>query len=406
VDKVYDGTSFATVTLSDDRIGGDNVKTGYTSASFLGPNASSGKTINVGGISITGGTDANNYVLGNTTAIANANITAMDQTITVTKPAPVTASEGKNFDVVATALSGLPVAITTSGGCAGGGGGTATIIMTSDRGVCSIFYNQSGDMNHNSAVQIQEDVLAIQKPAISVNIPAPSVTGQTVAVTVTVTGASGVPTGTVTVTGADTNCAIALTDGIGSCNVLFNFPGTRTIAASYSGDATYAASAKTDAYQVNPAQIAKDGGFNIYSRTSKIPLYWEKSATFSPTDGKDETIRKEGTASIKLIGNGTTKTLMQTLSVSGVAGQPFVFSYWVKASAMPTTGLCQGQVLFYDGTTLKGTTTLKCPLGTTYSWKNTALSFTSPAAYSKVVIKFTYSKSSGTVWFDLASLVR
>jgi hypothetical protein len=154
-------------------------------------------------------------------------------------------------------------------------------------------------------------------------------------------------------------------------------------------------------------QRAKNGGFNTYSGTSKVPKYWVKSTNFASTDGKDTSIKKEGAASVRISGvAGKTKTLTQTLSLSGAKGQPFAFSYWVKGSAMPTKGSCYGQVLFYYGTNLKGTKTLKCPTGATYTWKQVNLNLTAPAAYNKVLIRFTYSKASGRVWFDLASLLR
>jgi hypothetical protein len=34
------------------------------------------------------------------------------------------------------------------------------------------------------------------------------------------------------------------------------------------------------------------------------------------------------------------------------------------------------------------------------------LNLSAPTAYTKVVITFTYSKPSGTVWFDSVSLIR
>jgi hypothetical protein len=242
--------------------------------------------------------------------------------------------------------------------------------------------------------------------AITADTPDPSVTGQAVTVTVTVTGAADTPTGTVDITGADTNCSITLADGTGSCNVIFNSTGTKMITATYLGDSHYSDDTDTEAHQV-ATQRAKNGGFNTYISTSKIPKYWVKSATFASTDGKDTSIKKEGSASVRISGaTGKTKTLTQTLSLSGVKGQPFTFSYWVKGSAMPTKGSCYGQVLFYYGSTLKGTKTLKCPTGATYTWKNVKLNLTAPATYNKVLIRFTYSKASGRVWFDLASLLR
>jgi len=76
VNKQYDGTTTATVTLSDDRIGGDVLTDAYTSASFANKNVGNGKTVSVRCVSISG-TDAGNYSLSNTTASTTANITAL-----------------------------------------------------------------------------------------------------------------------------------------------------------------------------------------------------------------------------------------------------------------------------------------------------------------------------------------
>src|SRR5579884_2333395 len=81
-DKVYDGTTAATVTLSDNRIAGDMFADSYTTAAFTDKNAGNGKTINVSGISIAGA-DAGNYTF-NTTTTATANITPRPLTVTVT----------------------------------------------------------------------------------------------------------------------------------------------------------------------------------------------------------------------------------------------------------------------------------------------------------------------------------
>jgi subtilisin family serine protease len=76
ISRAYDGTTNATVTLSDDRVSGDALTTAYTSASFDTKDVGIDKAVNVSGISITGGVDAGNYILANTTAVAAANITA------------------------------------------------------------------------------------------------------------------------------------------------------------------------------------------------------------------------------------------------------------------------------------------------------------------------------------------
>ena len=95
-------------------------------------------------------------------------ITNNTQSINVTTSAPANASNGSTFDVVATATSGLPVTITTSGSCSGGDtDGTATITMTSGTGTCNVFYNQAGDGNYSAATQVQEDAAATEGPAFT-----------------------------------------------------------------------------------------------------------------------------------------------------------------------------------------------------------------------------------------------
>jgi hypothetical protein len=80
VNKVYDGTTSAAVTLSDNRVAGDLFTDSYTSASFSDKNVGNGKTVSVSGISISG-TDAGNYTF-NTTASTTADITPRPVTVT------------------------------------------------------------------------------------------------------------------------------------------------------------------------------------------------------------------------------------------------------------------------------------------------------------------------------------
>jgi predicted permease len=83
INKAYDGTTNATVTLSDNRIAGDSLTDTYTAAAFTAKNVGTSKTVNVSGIQITG-TDSGNYTLTNTTASATANITARTLSVAAT----------------------------------------------------------------------------------------------------------------------------------------------------------------------------------------------------------------------------------------------------------------------------------------------------------------------------------
>jgi len=60
--KIYDGTTVATVALSDDHIAGDAVTTTFANATFSDRNVGAGKLVTVNGISVLG-PDAGNYIL-------------------------------------------------------------------------------------------------------------------------------------------------------------------------------------------------------------------------------------------------------------------------------------------------------------------------------------------------------
>ena len=80
VNKIYDGTTNATVTLSDNRLSGDVLTLSYASASFTNKTVGNGKPVNVKGISISG-TDSGNYAPASTVALTTANITAAPLTV-------------------------------------------------------------------------------------------------------------------------------------------------------------------------------------------------------------------------------------------------------------------------------------------------------------------------------------
>src|SRR6185436_9451048 len=81
-DKVYDGTTSGTVTLSDNRVAGDSLTASYTTATFASKNAGAARSISVSGIAISG-VDSGNYTA-NSTASATANITARSLSVTAT----------------------------------------------------------------------------------------------------------------------------------------------------------------------------------------------------------------------------------------------------------------------------------------------------------------------------------
>lgn len=80
LNKVYDGNTTTVASLTDNRVAGDVLTTGYSAADFVDQNAGTGKTVTVTGITL-GGTDAGNYTF-NTSATTTADITQRVLTVT------------------------------------------------------------------------------------------------------------------------------------------------------------------------------------------------------------------------------------------------------------------------------------------------------------------------------------
>jgi hypothetical protein len=148
-----------------------------------------------------------------------------------------------------------------------------------------------------------------------------------------------------------------------------------------------------------------NGGFETYINNPKIPDIWTASK-FGKLDGKNSA-HQEGYYSVRINGaTASTKTLSQTLPFSGSAGDAFTFSFWVKGVSIPTAGICRAQILFYNNAVLNPVKpTVNCGNGK-YGFKQKTKSFPAPGAYTMIVIKFTYNKTSGSVWFDAVSLAR
>jgi len=155
-------------------------------------------------------------------------IAKTDQTINITTLAPGSAVYDSTFDVSATATSGLPVAITTTGGCSNVGG---TVTMTSGTTDCVVHYNQAGDDTYNSAPEKIETITAVKADqTISFTKPDNNIYGDPDFDLLAIRGGSDNPvtfvvkSGPVIVTGA---------------NVHIMGAGTATITASEAGDSNY-----------------------------------------------------------------------------------------------------------------------------------------------------------------------
>jgi hypothetical protein len=166
-------------------------------------------------------------------------------------------------------------------------------------------------------------------PATSITIidtPDPSAIGSMVDVKVTVSGGSTVPTGNVTISGADVNCAAPIhldAAGSGACNVSFNANGTRTLTATYSGDASHAGSTATASHVVS----------NLMGSTTHIFAYTPEPSV----PGGNVTVK------VQVSGGGTIPTGTVTLSGADVPCGPIALDI--------TTGIGQCDMVFNNAGT-------------------------------------------------------
>jgi hypothetical protein len=82
-------------------------------------------------------------------------------------------------------------------------------------------------------------------------MPDPSVRSQPISVSVLVSGGSVTPTGTVSITSSDgLACQVILSKGNGSCILIFNTSGAKTITATYNGDSLHQTSSDIESHNV------------------------------------------------------------------------------------------------------------------------------------------------------------
>jgi hypothetical protein len=156
IDKVYDGTTTATVTLSDNRVAGDVMTNSYSSANFDNKNAGVNKTVTVNGIA-TGGVDAGNYALSSTTAMTTASITRRPLTVTAV-------TDSKIYDGTV-ASNKVPL---ISGGTSLAAGDTASLTETFDtkevgtgKHMIPAAIVNDGNSGNNYTVALVEDLTGV-----------------------------------------------------------------------------------------------------------------------------------------------------------------------------------------------------------------------------------------------------
>jgi hypothetical protein len=154
---------------------------------------------------------------------------------------------------------------------------------------------------------------------------------------------------------------------------------------------------------VKGTQLLVNPSFESDANQDNLPDKWVFANLDPAADVRDCTLHKAGACSLKLAGNGSTKTVSQTIKKSGVAGDDFTFNLWSASDSVPAGSVYRLQVKFYNGSQLKAARTINFAIGT-HAFKKVTGTFAASTSYTRIVYRITFQAASGTAWFDAASL--
>jgi hypothetical protein len=217
------------------------------------------------------------YAVSTSAGVSHAVNTAGTTTsITSDTPDPSTVGQAYtvNFSVAVTS----PGAGTPTGNVTVSDGTGASCIGTVAAGSCSLTSTSAGgktltatyagDGNFASSISAgaaHTVNTASTTTSITSDTPDPSVVGQQITVSFTVTSAFGTPTGTVTVSDGTDGCSASVATG--SCSFTPTTSGAKTLTASYPGDATHGSSSGNAAHQVDPFGAPDHLAFGVQPST-------------------------------------------------------------------------------------------------------------------------------------------
>ena len=294
----------------------------------------------------------------------------------------------------------------------------------------------------SAPVTVQASVTTSTSVSSSTN---PSVVGQAVTYTATVSAASGTPTGSVTFRDAGSSLTCSggsptLSAGTAACTVSHPSGGTRSITASYAGSAPFSASSSTSLSQVvgaastttaltsstNPSVVGqtvtytatvsatapgggtpsgpvtfKDGSTAmtctggsqaLVSGSATCVVSHASAAARSITavyGGSGNHLSSTSTAVSQVVGPATTTTGLTTSAATVRTGQSVTYTATVAASA-PGGGVPTGSVSFKDGSTV-----ISCSSGSpTLSASGVATCTTTYATTGSRSVTATYAGSA------------
>ncbi len=232
---------------------------------------------------------------------------ATTTTLTGHTPSPSVTGQGIVVTYTVTSSGGTPnggVTVTdgTGGSCTSSvASGTCTIVTTT-AGAKSLVatYAGNGNFGGSASTPVAHTVnQASTTTTITSDAPDPSTVGTAYTVSfsvVAVAPGSGTPTGTVTVSDGTDSCNASV--AVGSCTITSGTVGTRTLTASYAGDANYAGSssagvAHTVGQATSTTTITSDNpdpsvvGQQITVNVTVASAFGTPSGSVSVSDGTD-----------------------------------------------------------------------------------------------------------------------
>ena len=299
---------------------------------------------------------------GNTVASATftLNVGKLNQTITITTPAPATAVYNTSFTVAATASSGLPVTYSSGSPliCSNVGAAFTMLIGT---GTCVVQYDQAGNGTYNAAPQETSNTTAGKaNQTITVDASAPATAVYNTSFTVAATASSGLAV-------AYSSGSPLICSNVGALFTMLSGTGTCVVQYDQAGDDNYNPATQVTenvtAQKANqtitvdtsaPATAVYNTSFTVSATASSglIVAYSPSGvctnvgATFTMTSGTgtctvlyDQAGDTNYSAAPQVTATVTAQLAGQTITVTTPAPASAVFGASFTVSATATSGL-------------------------------------------------------------------